>query len=166
MSNAKTVDDFNNEKLKELLKERKITRRKMAMDLGVSECHFDRICDGGKKPSLPLFKLLCMTLEVNEDAFKKEVQAPATQPAQSQIGMIMDMTENTQKIERLSNQIIQMERDMARLSAVIMDIQRTVKETKAETELVRGDLNSCFEKLTTVSSNTGKIYGKLKAMEK
>ena len=166
MPNSRMVDDFDNVKLRKLIKEKGVTRTQLAERLGISNSHFDRLCDGGKKPSLPLFKLLCMTLEVNEDAFKKEVQAPAIQPAQSQIGMVIDMTENTQKIERLSNQIIQMERDMARLSAVIMDIQRTVKETKAETELVHGDLNSCFEKLTTVSSNTGKIYGKLKAMEK
>ena len=135
MPNTKTVDGFNNEKLKRLIKEKGITRSQLAEQLGISNSHFDRICDGTKNPSLPLFKLLCLTLEVNAADFKKEVQAPATQPAQSQIGMIMD-------------------------------IQRTVKETKAETELVRGDLNSCFEKLTTVSSNTGKIYGKLKAMEK
>ena len=165
MPNVKTVDNLDGKKLQKLLEEKGISRKNFSEMVGISAGMIDRYIEGYRKPSLPTFNCMKMILGVEDsDLIVTELIEPQNIPGS--IGAVIDNAQLIEKVDKLTTLIVQTERDLARLSAVIMDIQRTVKENKAETELVRGDLNSCFEKLTTVSSNTGKIYGKLKAMEK
>lgn len=165
MSNVKTVDNLDGKKLQKLLEEKGISRKNFSEMVGISVGMIDRYVEGYRKPSLPTFNCMKMLLGVEDsDLLVTEISEPQNIPGS--IGAVIDNAQLIEKVDKLTTLIIQTERDLARLSSVIMDIQRTTKETKAETELVHGDLNSCFEKLTTVSSNTGKIYGKLKAMEK
>lgn len=165
MPNVKTVENLDGKKLQKLLEEKGISRKNFSEMVGISVGMIDRYVEGYRKPSLPTFNCMKMILGVEDsDLLVTEVNEPQNIPGS--IGAVIDNAQLIEKVDKLTTLIVQTERDLARLSSVIMDIQRTAKETKAETELVHGDLNSCFEKLTTVSSNTGKIYGKLKAMEK
>lgn len=165
MSNVKTVDNVDGKKMQKLLEERGISRKQLAGKVGISVGMIDRYIEGYRNPSLPTFNCIRMILGVEEeDLLITETPMPQTQ-APGTIGAVIDNAELIDKVDKLTNLVIQTERDMARLSAVIMDIQRTTKETKAETELIKEEQSALFNKLSTVSSSCGKILGTLKAFK-
>lgn len=164
MSNVKTVDNLDGKKLQKLLDEKEISRKKFSEMVGISVGMIDRYVEGYRKPSLPTFNCMKMILGVEDsDLLITEVNAPQNIPGS--IGAVIDNAQLIEKVDKLTTLITQTERDLARLSAVIMDIQRTTKETKAETELIKEEQSALFNKLSTVSSSCGKILGTLKAFK-
>lgn len=164
MSNVKTVDNLDGKKLQKILEEKDFSRKKLAEMVGISVGMIDRYVEGYRKPSLPTFNCMKMILGVEDsDLLIAEINEPQNVP--SSIGMVIDNAQLIDKVDKLTTLITQTERDLARLSAVIMDIQRTTKETKAETELLKEEQSALFNKLSTVSSSCGKILGTLKAFK-
>lgn len=164
MSNVKTVDNLDGKKLQKILEEKDFSRKKLAEMVGISVGMIDRYVEGYRKPSLPTFNCMKMILGVEDsDLLIAEINEPQNVP--SSIGMVIDNAQLIDKVDKLTTLITQTERDLARLSAVIMDIQRTTKETKAETELLKEEQSAIFNKLSTVSSSCGKILGTLKAFK-
>lgn len=164
MLNVKTVDNLDGKKLQKILEEKDFSRKKLAEMVGISVGTIDRYVEGYRKPSLPTFNCIKMILGVEDsDLLIAEINEPQNVP--SSIGMVIDNAQLIDKVDKLTTLITQTERDLARLSAVIMDIQRTTKETKAETELLKEEQSALFNKLSTVSSSCGKILGTLKAFK-
>ena len=164
MLNVKTVDNLDGKKLQKILEEKDFSRKKLAEMVGISVGTSDRYVEGYRKPSLPTFNCIKMILGVEDsDLLIAEINEPQNVP--SSIGMVIDNAQLIDKVDKLTTLITQTERDLARLSAVIMDIQRTTKETKAETELLKEEQSALFNKLSTVSSSCGKILGTLKAFK-
>ena len=164
MLNVKTVDNLDGKKLQKILEEKDFSRKKLAEMVGISVGTIDRYVEGYRKPSLPTFNCIKMILGVEDsDLLIAEINEPQNVP--SSIGMVIDNAQLIDKVDKLTTLITQTERDLARLSAVIMDIQRTTKETKAETELLKEEQSALFNKLSTVSSSCGKILGTLKAVK-
>lgn len=164
MSNVKTVDNLDGKKLQKLLDEKEISRKKFSEMVGISAGTIDRYVEGDRKPSLPTFNCMKMILGV-EDSDLLITEVNGSQNIPGSIGAVIDNAQLIEKVDKLTTLITQTERDLARLSAVIMDIQRTTKETKAETELLKEEQSALFNKLSTVSSSCGKILGTLKAFK-
>lgn len=164
MANVKTVDNLDGKKLQKLLEEKGITRKKFSEMVGISAGTIDRYVEGDRKPSLPTFNCMKMILGV-EDSDLLITEVNGSQNIPGSIGAVIDNAQLIEKVDKLTTLITQTERDLARLSAVIMDIQRTTKETKAETELLKEEQSALFNKLSTVSSSCGKILGTLKAFK-
>ena len=164
MANVKTVDNLDGKKLQKLLDEKEISRKKFSEMVGISAGTIDRYVEGDRKPSLPTFNCMKMILGV-EDSDLLITEVNGSQNIPGSIGAVIDNAQLIEKVDKLTTLITQTERDLARLSAVIMDIQRTTKETKAETELLKEEQSALFNKLSTVSSSCGKILGTLKAFK-
>lgn len=163
MPNYKSVDNFDGNKLKVIIEKKNIARKSLAEELGLSVGQIDRYIEGYRKPSVPVFNLMTFILECEKDELLIEEPKKVSNQT-SQVGMVIDNHEINQKLDDLIRRVENTDRDLARLSAVIMDIQRTTKEDKANGELLKEDVHACFEKLSNVSSLMGRLHGMLKAM--
>ena len=162
MPNYRTVENFDNQKLQVILKKKGISRKDLAENLGVTVGQVDRYIEGYRKPSVPVLNLMSFIFECDKTDLM--IEEPEIVPPTSQIGVIINNKEINEKVDMLIKRVENTDRDLARLSEVIMDIQRTVKEDKANGELLKEDIHACFEKITSVSSLLGRIHGMLKAI--
>lgn len=107
--------DFDYNKFSQYMKDNKIRTNVLAEKIGITEHSLSNIKTGNRKPSQALYKLICLTLQVDEDMFK--VKPP--EPVKKAEPEIM----HDKQLDRIEVQLDRLERKIDRIEMYLRSNQ-------------------------------------------
>lgn len=157
-------EDFNNEKLKRMMKERNVTAKDLENNICESQAQTSRYINGIKKPSLPIYRIMKDIVFQCEDEDLCDSLTIA-KPGVENASTIIGLDEIKESIENINKRIDTLNKDLSTTAKLLLEINRTVKEGKGQAELNHDSLESINNRITTVCNYSGQTLGMLKSMK-
>ena len=149
MKNEYTLDE---NKVRALLKEKGLNQKQFAKLCGINESTFANYVNGRRTAPKANVNAICFTLGCTpEDIEKKDVTASS----------IITNAMNDEAMASLKREIEGLRLDLQNMAKMLLQINKTVNETKGQAELNAEELKAIFNKQTDCASNVAKIYGKV-----
>lgn len=138
--------------LKDIMKEKGYSSRRLAEECGLGHSTIDKYIKAEEFP-VPVAKLITLILGCKEDDIRKR-------PLPSASAIIKDAMINEEVIQ-LRKEVEALRLDLQNMAKLLLQINKTTQESKAQEELNAEQLSAIFTKSTDINSNVNKIYGKI-----
>jgi len=144
--------DFDKNALKQIMNEKGFTNRKLADACGLGHSTIDKYLHQENAPA-HVVRLITLVLGCTEEDLERK-------PMQSASSIINDAI-RSDEIDGLKREISALRTDLQNMAKMLIQINKTANETKAQAELNAEQLTATFNKQTETASNVAKIYGKI-----
>jgi len=151
---------LNTELCKEKIRAKYNNQREFASALGIGVTQLSEYVTGKRMPEKPLFKLMAMLLEVSEDDLKEAPKMPVNtiQSAVPSATSLIQIDELKGQITSLQDEMRALRNDLSMTAKMLIEINKTAHETKAQAGLNAEELTAIFNKVGEINGNVTKLY--------
>lgn len=143
---------IDGEKLRDIIKSKGYTLTQFADMSGLHQPDVSRYLNGQRVPSMATINSMCFVLGIGVDDIKQKEETASS---------VIVGAETSEALESLKKEVASLKSDLSMMAKMLIQINKTLNEAKAQSELNKEEITATYNKAVDISSNVAKIYGKL-----